>query len=286
MIVLVDSGSTKSDWFLVEANGTFVDSYKTRGFNPYFHASKFIAGEIRKNKSLMGIAKRVTQIYYYGAGCSNAHFKEIVQIGLNEIFPKASILVEHDMMAAIYATYEGEPCISCILGTGSNSAFYDGTTFFTLNSGLGYVLGDEGSGSYFGKKLLSSFLYKQLPSAISEELASEFELDRMSIIKNVYEKPGANVYLASFTRFIAKHQNDPFFQEMLYKGMKEFLKIHVCGYEQYAQVKTHFVGSIAFYFKTHIERAAADLGITVGHVVKSPIQKLFDYHIKNVFHHA
>lgn len=286
MILLVDSGSTKSDWFLVESNGTFVDSYKTRGFNPYFHTSKFISTEIGKNKSILGMAEHVTQIYYYGAGCSNDQFKEIVKIGLSEIFPKAVILVEHDLMAAIYASYEGQPCISCILGTGSNSAYFDGQHLTTLNSGLGYILGDEGSGSYFGKKLLAAFLYRQLPAAIIAELESEFGLDRATIIKNVYEKPGANVYLAGFTRFIAKHQDLPVFQEMLYKGMKEFLEVHVCGYANYKEVKTHFIGSIAFYFQAHIERAAADLGITVGQIIKSPIQKLLEYHVKNVFHHA
>jgi len=286
MILLVDSGSTKSDWFLVESNGTFVDSYKTRGFNPYFHSSKFIASEVGKNKSILGVAEQVDQVYYYGAGCSNDDFKEIVKIGLREIFPKATILVEHDLMAAIYATYEGEPCISCILGTGSNSAYYDGKHLNTLNSGLGYVLGDEGSGSYFGQKLLAAFLYKQLPEDINAELEAEFGLDRATIIKNVYDKRGANVYLAGFTRFIAKHQDLPVFQDILYQGMKVFLSIHVCGYPQFKEVKTHFIGCISFSFEYHIRKAAADLDITVVQIIKSPIQKLLEYHVKNVFHPA
>ncbi len=286
MILLVDSGSTKSDWFLIDSDGTFVDSYKTRGFNPYFHTSVFIMSEIEKNESIMGIAQQVNYIYYYGAGCSNDHFKNIVKQGLGKVFTKASIFVDHDLMAAIYATYEGKPCISCILGTGSNSAFYDGKVLATRNSGLGYILGDEGSGSYFGKKLLAAFLYGQLPEEVNAELEEEFGLDKASIVMNVYEKPNANVYLASFTRFIAKHQELPVFQEMIYNGMKEFLKIHVCGYPQYREVKTHFIGSIAFYFQDHIRKAAADLGIEVGHIIKSPIQRLLEYHVKNVFHHA
>lgn len=286
MIVLVDSGSTKSDWVLVEKNGAYVDSYKTIGFNPFFHSSDFIEHEIRENASLLGISDKVTAVYYYGAGCSNDHYKQVVYDALLRIFPGAEIHVDHDMMAAVYASYEGESCISCILGTGSNAAYFDGKELYSVNAGLGYILGDEGSGSYFGKKLLAAFLYKQLPSDVLCELEKEFGLDRASIFQNVYQKPHANVYLASFTRFIARHQELPIFDKMLYDGMYEFLKIHVCCFEDYKEVRTHFVGSIAFYFGEHIRRAAADLGVNVGNIVKSPIQRLLDYHNQYVFHHA
>lgn len=286
MILLIDSGSTKSDWLFVDNNGTFMDSYKTMGFNPFFHSSAFIESEIRKEQSLMGIAGRVEKIYYYGAGCSNEAYKKTVRDALLAVFPASHVHVDHDMMAACYATYEGTPCISCILGTGSNAAYFDGKELYSVNSGLGYILGDEGSGSYFGKKLLAAFLYKQLPEEISRDLEDEFGLSRASIFKHVYGMPHANVYLAGYTRFIARHQDHPYMEKMLFEGMKEFLSLHVCCFPDYRDTPTHFVGSIAFYFSEPIRKAAAELEVNMGQVIKSPIQKLLEYHIRNVFEHA
>ncbi|MBI1222317.1 MAG: ATPase [Bacteroidetes bacterium] len=286
MILLVDSGSTKSEWLLVTKSGEYVNIYNTIGFNPVFQSSDFIENEIKENGGLMGIADSVDQVFYYGAGCSGESYQKVVFTALTRIFRKAKINVDHDIMAAAYASYEGTPCICCILGTGSNSAYFDGREVYSVNAGLGYILGDEGSGSYFGKKLLAAFLYKQLPDAVLSELEAEFHLDRAGIIKMVYQEPRANVYLASFTRFIAKHRDLPVFEQMLYEGMREFLHIHVCCFPEYKEVKTHFVGSIAFYFSDSIRRAAADLGIEVGQIMKSPIHRMLDYHIQYFFQNA
>lgn len=286
MILIIDSGSTKSDWLLVEKDGRFVDSYKTMGFNPFFHSSGFIASEIGKHGDILAIADQVAAIYYYGAGCSSEHFKGIVKAALQQHFTKADIHVDHDLLAAAYATFDGSPAISAILGTGSNACFFDGTEFKALNAGLGYILGDEGSGSYFGKKLLAAFLYGQMPEEIAADMQNEFKLNRSEIFHHVYELPHANVYLAGFTRFIAKHQDQVFIQQMLVDGMREFFRIHVLAYPGYEKLKVHFVGSIAFYFSDAIYQAAAELGINVGQIIKSPIQNLLQYHIKNVFVHA
>ncbi|MDX5319482.1 MAG: hypothetical protein LPK45_00350 [Bacteroidota bacterium] len=286
MIFVIDSGSTKSDWLLVEKDGKYVDSYKTMGFNPFFHSSGFIAAELAKHDNLMAIADKITSIYYYGAGCSSEHFKNIVKQGLHEHFKHAEIHVDHDLLAAAYATFDGSPALSAILGTGSNACYFNGTEFRTLNAGLGYILGDEGSGSYFGKKLLASYLYGQLPEPLAAELQAEFKLNRSEIFHHVYELPHANVYLASFTRFIAKHLDDAFIQKMLVDGMREFFRIHVLSFPGYEKLKVHFVGSIAFYFSDAIYQAAEELGIQVGQIVKSPIQNLLQYHVNNVFVHA
>ena len=283
MILLVDSGSTKSDWLLVEKNGDVVTSFKTMGFNPFFHDSDFIRIELSGNADLLAIADSVTDLYYYGAGCSSTHYREVVHRALTALFPGAEVVVDHDMMAAVYATSGGKPCISCILGTGSNAAYYDGKELHTLNSGLGYILGDEGSGSYFGKKLLAAFLYNQLNPAIQQEMQEELGLSREVILQNVYEKPHANVYLAGFTRFIASHQEEPYFRDMLVTGMKEFLRLHVCCYPAYREVPVHLVGSIAFHFQGAIRAAASELDIQVGQILQSPIRKLLEYHIANIF---
>ncbi len=283
MILVIDSGSTKSDWVFVESDGNWIDSYKTIGFNPFFHSSEFIETEIRKNKSLEGISQKVSEIYYYGAGCSSPYFNGIVKEALLRVFPKASISVDHDLTAAAYATYTGSPGIACILGTGSNSCLFDGNSIYEEVPALGYILGDEGSGSYFGKKLLTSFLYKQLPQPISDDLIREFNLTKAEIFNKVYQTPHANVYLASFTRFIAKYKADPFIKEMLHQGMKDFLRVHVCGFKNFENIKAHFVGSIAFYFDESLHSAAQELGVNMGSIIKSPIQNLLQYHIKYVF---
>lgn len=283
MILLADSGSTKCDWVLVEKNGRQIDAFKTMGFNPFFHTSARIGEEIRTHSGLVKIANKVKAIYYYGAGCSREAQKGVVEQALTAVFPSAAIVVEHDMKAAVFATWQGEACISCILGTGSNAAFFDGQTLRSKNAGIGYILGDEGSGTYFGKKLLAAYLYGQLPDEAARDLEMEYGVDRAGIFEHVYEKPHANIYLSGFTPFIAKYKDLPLFEAILYDGMKSFLQIHVCAFEGFENVKTHFVGSIAFHFQSSLRRAAADLHVQVGQIIQAPIENLLGYHVRYLF---
>lgn len=283
MILLADSGSTKCDWFLVEKNGTRIDAFKTMGFNPFFHSRSYIEEELGKHAALLKVAPLVQAIYYFGAGCSQEVQKDSLVRALSTVFSNASIQVEHDMKAAAFATYQGEPCISCILGTGSNAAWFDGKNLTANYAGLGYILGDEASGSWFGKKLVAAYLYKQLPEAVAGDLEKEYGVNRAVILHNVYEKPHANIYLAGFTPFIAKHKELPVFDAILYEGMKAFLEIHVCSFEGYEKLKTHFVGSVAFHFQNSLRKAAADLGIQLGQILQAPIENLLAYHVRFVF---
>ncbi|MHB1278655.1 MAG: N-acetylglucosamine kinase [Bacteroidia bacterium] len=285
MILLADSGSTKCDWLLVEKDGRQIDAFKTMGFNPFFHTRERIEEEIRGHSGLMKIADQVKYVDYYGAGCSQDAQRFVIEKALSSIFTSASIDVDHDMKAAVYATWQEEPCITCILGTGSNAAFFDGRTVHSKNAGIGYILGDEGSGAYFGKKLLAAYLYGQLPAGAARDLEQEYGVNRSGIFQNVYEKPHANIYLSGFTPFIAKYKDLPLFDTMLHEGMKSFLQIHVCGFDGFENVKTHFVGSVAFHFQTALHRAAADLHVQVGQIIQAPIKKLLDYHVRYKFPH-
>lgn len=280
MYIIVDSGSTKSDW-VVLSNETKQYS-STMGFNPYFHKSDTITKAILQVEGLSKIKDEVNFIYYYGAGCSSPELNAVIENALREVFIKAVIIVDHDLTACALATYDNEPSISCIIGTGSNSCYFDGTTVFEEVPALGYILGDEGSGSYFGKQLLAAFLYKKLPKKIEQELISEYGLSKDSIVENVYMKPNANVYIASFVKFIAQHAEEPFFKEMMYEGFKKFMEIHVCCYSNYREVKTNFIGSIAFIFKLELERAANELDITIGKIIQKPIEGLIEYHKKHL----
>ncbi len=280
MVLIVDSGSTKSDWILLKGRDER-EFYKTMGFNPFFHSETFIANAVKQNQDLVRFADQIEQIFYYGAGCSSDEMNAIVKKALKKVFPKAAVVVDHDLLACAYATYAGEPAISCILGTGSNSCHYDGENLTEAVPALSYILGDEGSGSYFGKKLLAAFLYHKLPDHVAEDLVKRHEVTKSSIMENVYMKSGANVYLASFMRFIADHKADPFIDDMLISGLKDFMEAHVCCYEDYKTVPVHFIGSIGYFFEEQLRKAADSLGITIGTIIRKPIDGLVDFHLNS-----
>jgi glucosamine kinase len=281
MVLIVDSGSTKSDWVLVRSNDER-ELFKTMGFNPYFHSETIIANAIKQNQELFQYSEEIQQVFYYGAGCSSPELNSIVERALKRVFPKAEISVDHDLLACAYSTYTGCPAICCILGTGSNSCHFDGERVTEEVPALAYILGDEGSGSYFGKKLLAAFLYHHLPQHISEALKEEFGLAKDNIMENVYMMPDANVYLASFMRFIAKHKADPWIDAMLVDGLEEFMKIHVCCYSDHKEVPVHFIGSIGYFFEDQLRRAADRLGLSIGVLTRKPIDGLVDYHIERM----
>jgi N-acetylglucosamine kinase-like BadF-type ATPase len=281
MVLIVDSGSTKSDWVLLKSVKER-ELFKTMGFNPYFHNETIIANAIKQNEDLFKYADGVDQVFYYGAGASSDDLKAVVRRALKRVFSKADIIVDHDLLACAYATYTGVPAISCILGTGSNSCHFDGEKLTEEVPALAYILGDEGSGSYFGKKLLSAFLYKHLPDEISKDLVSKFDLNKDVIMENVYMMPHANVYLASFMRFIAEHKENSWVKETVYEGLKEFIRVHVCCFKDHKEVPVHFIGSVGYFFREQLERAAQDLGVTLGTVTRKPIDGLVDYHMNHM----
>ncbi|MES2559265.1 MAG: ATPase [Bacteroidota bacterium] len=283
MKLVVESGSTKADWALVNEAGNISATFDTMGFNPFFHTSEFIGKEIRKNTELTSMASSVNEIFFYGAGCSSDHFKQIVAHGLMLVFNQASIHVDHDLVAAAYSTYQGKPCISCIIGTGSNSCYFDGHTLSEEVPALAYILGDEGSGSYLGKRLLTDYLYKKLPQDITDDFEDSYILSKAIIFENVYQKPHANVYLASFTPFVSKHKAHPYFHQIVYEGMKLFLENHVCCFPNYKNTPVHFVGSVAYHFSEILQEAAKDLDVTVSSIIKHPVEHLVDYHVKYLF---
>ena len=164
MILIADSGSTKCDWAHIDEKGSRLGNFETMGLNPYFHDEKVVEGAIRGNVPLALYADKISHIYFYGAGSSTPTMCAIIERGLRAVFPNAELLVEHDLLGSAYSTYDGEECISCILGTGSNSCFFDGKNIHESVPSLAYILGDEASGSYFGKILLREYFYKKLPA--------------------------------------------------------------------------------------------------------------------------
>jgi hypothetical protein len=281
MILIAESGSTKSDWVLVE-NGAPTKRFKTMGFNPFFHNETIIYSAIKYNNDLCSISKNVKKIFFYGAGCSSDEMNAVVKKALLGVFINAEVSVEHDLLACALATYNGEPSISCILGTGSNSCYYDGQRLTENVPALGYVLGDEGAGSYYGKKLLTDFLYNRLPDDISQGLVKKYKINKDIIFDNVYMQPHANVYLASFMRFVSEYKHTEYVDSMIKEGMEKFMQNHVCCYKNFNEIKAHFIGSISYIFQKQLNFSANKLGINVGLVIKKPVDNLVSYHINNL----
>lgn len=282
MILIADCGSTKCDWAVLNQHGES-KLFETQGFNPYFHDEKNISGFISSNRDLIKNSKNIREIYFYGAGCSQEKLNLIVEKALKSIFTSASIIVRHDLYGAAFATWNQEPAITGILGTGSNSCFFDGKKITQANEGLGlgYILGDEGSGSYYGKILLRAHLQNTLPGIIHQFLEEHFNLSRDEIVQHVYRSSQANVYLASFTPVLIKFRNHPWTQNLIQEGMTAYLNSHVRCYENHLVVPLHMIGSIAFIFKKELRNVAKTYGISLGNVIQKPITGLIDYHSKS-----
>jgi N-acetylglucosamine kinase-like BadF-type ATPase len=276
MILIIESGSTKSDWVLLnEGERTY---FSTIGLNPYFHNEDDVEKAIRNNTELYALKDAVSEVYFYGAGCSADHLNAIIKSGIQRVYSHASVAVDHDLNACAYATYSGEPAISCIIGTGSNSCFFDGERISEKVPALGYILGDEGSGTYMGKRLLADYLYHRLPEEMATAFRIETGLDKDGIVNHVYKEPNANVYLASFVPFIQKFSETNYVKELVLNGFKQFLQIHVCCFDNYQDYPVHFVGSISRIFKNELEQACMHYNIKLGNIVQKPVDGLVQYH--------
>lgn len=278
MLLIGISGSTKCDWQLVKEAEVHA-RFSSVGINPFFHDESFIEQTIRNINEISNAIEDIKAVFIYSAGCGSKNLQSILLRALSRIFPKSNHYVNHDIVASALATYEGVPAISCMLGTGSNSCFFDGDILRQEAPALDYVLGDEGGGTYYGKKLLNAYLHKQLPEHLRQKFQDTFNLTSDEILQNVYMKPYANVYLASFMKFIQENKEDDYFKQMVHEGMTLFMNQYVKAYTKYKTVDTHFTGSIAHYFQDILREVAGPMEIKVGKIIKEPIDDLVKYHI-------
>lgn len=279
MILVADSGSSKTDWMGYTPEKTL--TFSTQGINPYFVNANDVVKILSKTKEIAPYANEVTEVYFFGSGCSSPDKHEIISNGLSTFFTKAFISVDHDLIGSAYATCGDKKGLACILGTGSNIAYYDGTNVHDGRHGLGYVLGDEGSGTFFGRKILVSYLYGTMPADLREQFAKTFEdVDKDSVINNVYQKPFPNSYLAGFSRFMIQHKQHPFIQQVLKDGFQEFIDTNVKDYKAYKTLDCNFVGSIAYYYQDELRAVFAENGIRIGKILQKPIEGIYEYILK------
>lgn len=284
MILIADSGSTKTDWRLVDDNKK-IHQLSTTGFNPYFQDTEDISKELRENllpaisSALPGFTGNDLEIFFYGAGCSSEAKCAIVHKAIKENFPSAAIEVDHDLLGAARAVCGREEGIASILGTGSNTCYYDGEKIVENVASLGFILGDEGSGAYIGKRFVQDFLNKEMPLAISQRFYERFKLTKEDILDAVYKQPRPNKFLASFSKFIYQNQKEQYIIDLVAQCFRDFFDKHICKYEKHKEVQMHCVGSVGFYYSNILRAVAVEKGVAVGRIIETPIAGLTLYHV-------
>jgi len=279
MILIVDSGSTKTDWISIDKKGETVFSTQTLGLNPQVLSSAILKERIINNFDLYQNRKNVTHLYFYGAGLGINSTQRRIRKVFDEIFTNSEFVIKEDTYAAVYAAGKiGEKSIVCILGTGSNCTYFDGKEIEQRVTSLGYVLMDEASGNFYGKQLLRSYYFKSMSEQLSKEFEKEYDLSPDTVKENIYRRENPNTYLATFSRFLIKHKNNEVFQDIIKKGLDRFINHQILQFENAKDVPIHFIGSISFFLKDEIEKALKLKELTMGRLVQRPIDALVKYH--------
>ena len=283
MILIADSGSTKTDWRLVDDNKS-IHQFSTAGFNPLFQSTEDISKEIREKLvpslgSLReGISDPAAEIFFYGASCSSDERCKIVSDAISENFPGARIEVDHDLLGAARALCGHSEGIAAILGTGSNSCLYDGKDIIDNVPSLGFILGDEGSGARLGMALVHGYFYREMPRALAQRFEERFKLSKEDVLEAVYKKPLPSRYLASFSKYIYQNLKEQYMVDLAANCFREFFDRQISKYERYKEIPVHCVGSVGFYYSNILRAVAQEKGITMGRILETPIAGLTLYH--------
>ena len=278
MIAIVDGGSTKCDWVILDDNGNFQYKTETIGFNPNIIDVAKIPDVLQNNEQLSKIKFQIKHVFFYGSGCGVEENKIKVKSALEKFFTNSNFVVKEDMTAAAYSAYNGKPAIVCILGTGSNSCYFDGEKIRLELPSLGFLIGDDGSGCALGKLLVKNYFMKKLPPDLHQEFTDIYQLEIEDLIKNMYHNPRANAYLAEFSRFIVERKQHPFLQHLVFQELKNYFEYQVLPYEESKNAEINFIGSIAYYYEDILRAVAAEYHLHVGTIVQKPIEKLVEYH--------
>ncbi|WP_374958000.1 BadF/BadG/BcrA/BcrD ATPase family protein [Gilvibacter sp.] len=281
MILIADGGSTKCDWVLLDDSCEKVLKTRTKGLNPAVVEPDELESRIRENTELVGLFKTVKKVDFYGAGCGTPSPRASLYAVLQNLFMGAKISVQEDVAAAVYAATD-EPGIVCILGTGSNSCYFDGKNIHMEVDSLGYALMDEASGNYFGKRLIRDYFYKKMPDKLAKEFEKRFDLNTDVIKLNVYKRPNPNTYLASFAEFIfTSEEVNGYFYKLISEGMFKFIENKILCYKEAQHVPIHFIGSIAHFSEDIIRDCMKPYHLELGNIIRRPIDGLIDYYKRN-----
>jgi N-acetylglucosamine kinase-like BadF-type ATPase len=282
MILIADSGSTNTSWRLCAMPE--IHQFSSEGLNPYFTTGEKMREIVNKSViSAFGFPspEKITQVYFYGSGCSSNEKKTLVADALQSLFPKAKIEVESDLLGTARGTCGHQPGIAAILGTGSSSCEFDGEKISYSRPSLGYILGDEGSGAHLGKKLLRAFYYEEMPAHLHDALAKKTGNDRSLVLDHIYRQPNPNRYVASYARFLQHHIKDSWCRKLVYDAFTEFFDAHILHYNT-KQNLLNISGSVGYYFGQILKEAASAKEINTGAIVESPVAGLVLYHLGEI----
>lgn len=283
MILIVDSGSTKTDWIAIDTKGEIQFETQTLGLNPQVLSNYIIEERVVNNYDLYQNRKLVTHIYFYGAGCGTEPPRVMIKEVFQSIFKSAEILVKEDTYAAVYATAEpNKSSIVCILGTGSNCSYYDGAKLIQKVTSLGYILMDDASGNYFGRQLLRDYYFNSIPEETAKKFKDNYDLDAETIKNHLYKKPNPNTYLAKFARFLIENKDSEYAQMLINKGLKLFIDKQILQFNDANDIPIHFIGSISYYLQDELKELFNEYGLSYGKILRRPIDGLLKYHISKL----
>ena len=283
MILIVDSGSTKTDWIAIDTKGEIQFETQTLGLNPQVLSNYIIEERVVNNYDLYQNRKLVTHIYFYGAGCGTEPPRVMIKEVFQSIFKSAEILIKEDTYAAVYATAEpNKSSIVCILGTGSNCSYYDGTKLIQKVTSLGYILMDDASGNYFGRQLLRDYYFNSIPEETAKKFKDNYDLDAETIKNHLYKKPNPNTYLAKFARFLIENKDSEYAQMLINKGLKLFIDKQILQFNDANDIPIHFIGSISYYLQDELKELFNEYGLSYGKILRRPIDGLLKYHISKL----
>ncbi|WP_448699874.1 N-acetylglucosamine kinase [Mucilaginibacter sp. AW1-3] len=280
MIIIADGGSTKTNWCLITDEGKKV-YFNTEGYNPYFSSKEYITQSLNESLPTDLEIDKVTEVNYYGAGCSVEDKKKIVQEAMEAVFVKAKVNIGHDLLAAARAVLGVNEGFAAILGTGTNTCIYDGKDIVHNIDSLAYILGDEGSGCYIGKKLLGDYVRGYMPQAVREVFWETYKLTPDEIIDNVYTKPLANRFCAGFSKFVYDNTvNIEYSRNLVKSSFDDFFRNLVTHYPDYQRYTFNCIGSVGYNFRNILEEVVLENGMVMGNIIRSPIDNLVKYHLE------
>lgn len=281
MILIVDSGATKSDWIALDDKGNQLFLTQTLGLSPEVLTSEVIEDRLANNFELSQNREKVSLLYFYGAGCGTERMKKFLKVIFDNFFPNAKTEIKEDTYAAIFSTTKiGHQGIVCILGTGSNCSYYDGNQLFQKVVSLGYVPMDDGSGNYFGRKLIRDYYFHKMPQDLAIRFAQDYDLAPDVIKEHLYKQPNPNTYLATFARFLVDNKEYAYCKGVIDKGFQQFVNNYIMQFELATKVPVNFVGSIAHYLQDELIAVLKRNDLIVGVIRQRPIEGLVEYHKK------
>ena len=280
MILIADSGSTKTAWCLISGNQGVKD-ITTKGINPFYQTEEEIEAELKNTLCQeIGGENKINSVYFYGAGCADSQINNKLAKTLQQVLKSDKAEVSSDMLGAARGIFKHQKGIACIMGTGSNSAYYDGNEIVKSIPAGGFIIGDEGSGAVLGKTLIADYIKNQMPENILAEFKKFYNGTYLDVVNHVYKQPFPNRWLANFTKFMYEKREDDYIHNMIVNSFTLFFNRNIKQFDSWKNTEVGFVGSIAYYFEKELKEAAQKCEITISDIYQNPIEGLIEYHSK------